>query len=192
MPTFATAEQLRIHLGLDSIDPDRADQLLEKAESAIRGEARQTIDHVDDDVAELDGVWSHTLRLPERPVTGVAAVSLRGPSGISTTITDYVWSRNGKLRRTGSSSQRIPGDVGRWGGPDSEVTVTYSHGYQEIPQELHDIAIAVAARNWPNPAAMRSERVGTYAATFGGSSDDLPVELTDREAKICRKYGPKK
>lgn len=191
MPTFATAEQLRIHLGLDSIDTARADQLLEKAESAIRDEAKQTIDHVADDVAELDGVWSHTLRLPERPVTDVSAVSLRGPDGITTTITDYVFSRNGKLRRTGSSSQRIPGDVGRWGGPDSEVTVTYSHGYQTIPQELTDIAIAVAARAWINPGGVQSEGVGTWSSVYGIGSALRPGELNDREARTCRKYRPR-
>lgn len=174
---WASSEELRIHLGLSSIDAVRADQLLGEAENAVKAEARQSIDEVAADVVELAGVWARTLKLPERPVTAVTAVTLVDAVGISRTITEYVWSRRGNLRRT---------DGGYWGGPDATVTVTYSHGYATPPRELNTLAVNLAARAWVNPARVRQEGVGTYQVSFA----DLQAEMTDREAELCHRYWP--
>jgi hypothetical protein len=45
------------------------------------------------------------------------------------------------------------------------VRVTYSHGYQEIPDEIAGICLDLAAATLSNPNRLRSETVGGESVT---------------------------
>jgi hypothetical protein len=75
--TFATAEDLRVELGLTTLTADqelRAERRLDAATGAIQRYCRQTISRVTDDVAILTGTWAAGLVLPELPVVSISTV----------------------------------------------------------------------------------------------------------------------
>jgi hypothetical protein len=59
------------------------------------------------------------------------------------------------------------------------VQVTYSHGYQVIPDELRAIVTGVAVRLATNPQNLRTEQVGGVSVTWASESLRTPRDLTD-------------
>lgn len=187
--SFATPDELATHMGLSftAEDIDRAQLLLDNATGLIQSEARQTIEKVVGDVAELRGTWSRVLQLPERPVTAVSGVTLTDPAGIAVPLTegvDYSWDRLGRLRRLGSII-RIPRPLeGYWGGELATVALTYTHGYQTAPPDIKAICLSAAARAFVNPEGAQSKQMGAdHAVTFASG-----VGLLASEERTARRY----
>lgn len=193
MGLLATAEELRVHMGLaaSSFDDTRAEDLLTRASRLAQTVAHQTFELVADDEVELDGRWKRTMYLPERPVTAVTAVAIDDTP--LTVDVDYTWSRNGKLSRiTQTSSRRVPRPrTGWWGGDEAVVTVTYSHGYASIPEDVKGIVLAAAARTYTNPTGKVSESIGTWSASHGGAGafERGGIAFTSFEQAALREYG---
>src|SRR5919106_429763 len=136
---FAEVDDLAALLG-ETFDATRAAQAelaLDLAATAIRSVAGQTIDYVEDDEVVLVGVWEADLGLPQRPVIDVAAVEVDG-----TVDTDW--------ELVGSALRR---SLGGWGGPGVSVEVTYTHGYETIPEAVRSVCLQAAARFMINPEA---------------------------------------
>jgi hypothetical protein len=99
-----------------------------------------------------------SLWLPEAPVTAVGAV----------TTTDY---RGTVTARTLNTHYFVIGNEIRWnyfgvyawpglsGWPEL-VTVTYSHGYTQIPEAIRGVCLAAASRVYDNPSGRSAETVG--------------------------------
>lgn len=187
---FATAEQLRIWLGLSTIDTTRADELLEKLTGAAKRVAKQQLEAVTDDSIELQGTWDKVLRLPQRPVTAVSAVAIDGAA--LTVDVDFTWTRAGKLVRASRPATLLPRMAnGYWGGEHAVVTVTYSHGYATIPDDVVGVVLASAARAYTNPAGAMSHSAGGAAQTHGGAGtfERGGIGFTPSEKELLRNYG---
>ena len=129
----------------------------------IRGHVRQAIT-AGTSTAHLAGTHGRRLWLPERPVTAVSLLTLDGaPLG----PTDYSWRRSGALWRAS----------GGWGSTESEVVVTYSHGWAEVPGDLRAVALAAAARLLPNLAQVEYESTDGYAVRGGFAGWTLSERL---------------
>lgn len=189
MARFATAADLAAYLGVTIAGDDvaRAELLLDDASAEVQDAAGQTIAAVTGDVVVLRGDWGSVLQLPERPVTAVDAVTVRDAAGITTVLAenvDYVWDRLGRLQRV-SVTSRVPNpSAGWWGGPNATVTVTYSHGWDDVPQLIRRITRAAAARAWVNPEGARSKTFDGYGAVLSAP------ELTRAERRALRKFRP--
>lgn len=61
------------------------------------------------------------------------------------------------------------------------VTITYTHVPAMVPDDVRDVALAMATRQSANPAGIRQETVGsisvTYASTFGNAGSITPSAL---------------
>lgn len=134
---------------------------LETASGVVRNETDQQLDLVTDDQVRLMADGSGVLFLPQWPVVAVSAVS---EGNTALVVADaLVWTRIGMLTRTGRP----------WlAGP---VTVTYSHGYAELPADVVGVVLAIAGRLYGDSRAtlsaagssgLASEQLGSYAVSY--------------------------
>lgn len=164
-----TREQLA-SLVQGDLDTATADLVRDMATSAVQSYTDQWLFYVVDEQITLPGSSEPVLFLPQRPVVGVSAVSISG-----TALTDYSLLSGGRLsRRLG------------WYWPSAypSVTVTYTHGYFTIPANIRAAALLVARRLYENPAGLRSETIGSYAYTVGGTGEVGGLTLTPDEQQL--------
>ena len=180
MAAFASVELLqdRLQTDFDTLDRARAENLLDSATGIIKREARQFIEQVVDDVEVFPASSSSVLLLPELPVTAVSSV-VAGSNPLTLTD-DYLVDFT-----AGLLSVRYPAWL-RW---QDDVTVTYTHGYATVPDDLVAICVEMAARAWINPRGVLSEQIGTYSARFVNTKPGLV--LLEHEEHIVRSYRPR-
>jgi hypothetical protein len=183
---LATLEQLSERTG-HAFDPTdvRALTALEDASAFFRSYTGQVVSLVADDEQELRGNWTRRLWLPQRPVLGMTALSMRLPGALIFTamgVASFVAERRGLVLWPG----------GYWGGPEATVKATYSHGYAEIPPDVLDTVCSMARRDILNPtgaATSETKTIGTFthAVTYDAAAATR-AGLTGKELKVLDKY----
>lgn len=190
MPAFATVSDLATYLqrDLDAADTATATQALDTASGAIRSYTRQTLSAATT-TDQLRANWSSEIVLPERPVSAVASVVVAGPYWSQTlTSTDYRWTRQGSLYVSPLAGSPADGR-GSWGGPEATVTVTYTHGFAVIPDDIRGICLAMATRSMAVPvsAGVASESIGSYSVSFDIAAASTPTEAEHRTLRLYRR-----
>lgn len=173
---FADSATLAQFTGDDSLDSQRGDLLVQSASAIIRNHCRQTLTLVENDEVELRGTRLKRLVLPERPVIDVTSVMLDGNE-----VGDYRRVRDGLWRD------------GRWGGKDSLVEVTYSHGFAfhaPAMETFRAVCLQVAARAAANPQSFNSftAAAGDGIGFGGGGTGSQVLGLTSAEKSILDRY----
>lgn len=191
---FATADDLRVELGLSAFTEDqetRAVRRLDAATGAIQRFTRQTIERVSGDVAILTGTWQSGLVLPELPVVSIASVVVDGET--LTADADYIFDGQRTMWRGSTAwsweewTWRFPyprATDSHWGGPETKVTVTYTHGFDPVPPEVTEICLNMAARGWDTPTGVTREQIGSWSAQYGPAVSGGAVSLTREERRI--------
>lgn len=150
--TFTGDQQLQAHDLLEQVSAD----IVEYCDAMA---FTRTVD----DVADLFGTWDRGLVLPGAPIEAVSAVTVAGDA-LDADDYDLVVRR---LVRTAG-----------WGGPDTPVRVTYTHGWDtgQWPTVFRRTCLDIAARAWPNPSGLQSVSIGSYSETYprnGGGGHGL-------------------
>lgn len=155
MALFATASELADRLGvsLSESEESRAKGLLELASSLIQQEAGQEIEQVEDDELTRRGTESARILLPERPVKSVSKVVLDGEE-IEEEDEWYV------------EGDELVREVGGWGQPDEVLVITYTHGYEAVPDIAKVICLEAVVRAWINPGSVLSEEYGSERVAY--------------------------
>jgi hypothetical protein len=206
MTAFATSVDLSTLLtGEVNADPvwnEQADRLLQVISDEMRERAGVKID-AGSGTHLLAGTWSRDLHLPQYPITDVTAVTVNGrnvPTG------EWAWNQRALLRRGIDSfaldepdASLYPDDWAEfgiqgatwragqhWGGPASTVAVTYSWGYEVVPDWLSSLCVRVAARSIGNIEQARQESLGVYSVTHAISVNDAGY-LSDGEVRRIRR-----
>jgi hypothetical protein len=109
-------------------DDDRLDQ----AEALVRGFCGWHIAPSRTETVTLRGRGRSTLFLPSLHVTAVSAIT---DDGVTVLASDYEVSESGVLTHL----------TGRWG-YNTDVVVTFTHGYADAPLEVAGIVQALAVR----------------------------------------------
>jgi hypothetical protein len=163
-----------------TLDPDQAALALRRASARVRKYCRQEITLVENETITLPGN-GRVLRLPQRPIIvddahpltvielfGISnveyeALELRDFTRISTELTrgEAWWA---PTRLMGWPWMR---PQGIWA---QRVRVTYSHGYAEIPDDIVDVVLDVAAMSLTNPQGLRAESIDDYSRTFAAET----------------------
>ncbi len=165
MAAFCTitdiANFLQITIPAGSASATRA---ITEASAAIQNYCRQRLEGVDDDEITLDCNGGTKIFLPELPVIEVSEVV---EDGIELTeITDYKLGQHGILHRISVS----------WKAGIQIVTVTYSHGYATLPDDIVSICLRAAARSYQaglraaemaGVAGVQSKTLGDYQISYG-------------------------
>lgn len=172
--------ELATFLGTDDVaDEDRATLAIELAAGAVLDFTSMTLELVADDEVVLDweDVYCGELWLPELPVVSVSDVDVDGTA--FTTDHYFVDRKVGSLRRRGGTT--------RWG---RVVTVTYTHGFAVIPDNVRLVTLRAASRLYKNPTGKLSESRDGYSGTLGRTMTgdmEQPI-LSTREERMLRRY----
>lgn len=160
LPPFATAAELAAMMQAP-VDAATADLALASASAVIRRWTRQTITRVVDDTVTLRVLDCSELVLPQRPVVSVSEVKVN-----ALVLNDWVLSGD-RLLRTGGW-HRLPGTTTY---PDPGlVQVTYTHGWDEIPDDVRGVCLDLAASTVSNPGMLRQESIDDYSRTLAAES----------------------
>lgn len=181
LPPFATAAELAATMQAP-VDAAAAELALASASAVIRRWTRQTITRVVDDKVQLRVIDCGELVLPQRPVVSVSEVTVH-----ALTLNDWVLSGD-RLLRTGGW-HRLPGTTTY---PDPGlVQVIYTHGWDEIPDDVRAVCLDLASSTLANPSMLRQEAIDDYTRTFaaeslglGGLSDAHKAMLGDYRRRI--------
>lgn len=150
MSDFATVTDIENFLQLSADTPVKlaaAQWALREASAAIRNYTHQYLEYVADEDITLDSAGGTRLFLPQVPVHSVAAVIEDGETLV--VDDDYQLGQFGILHRVS----------GKWAVGFQIITITYTHGYLIIPDDI----VAVCVR-----AASRAYQAGLKAADSAG------------------------
>jgi hypothetical protein len=162
LPPFAAVSDLAA-LVQTEVNEAAAGVALASASAMIRGWTRQTISRVVDDTVSLRAPagYERELVLPQRPVQSVSRVEINGVP-----LVDWVLSSDRLLRYCGW--RYLPGrapylDPGL-------VTVTYTHGWAEVPEDVRAVCLDIASMTITNPSGLRTVQIDDYSRTFAAET----------------------
>lgn len=165
---FATHDDLELFTGA-TYDEARANLLLDIATATIRARTAQTLSRVTGHQVVLAGTAETSAVLPERPVVSVAEVSWDGD-----VLDEGTWEYDGY------------GSISRYGGWRGQpITVTYTHGFDPIPDDLKGLCLVMVQRALDNPTGIASESIGSYSVSYGRQSG---VYIAEDELAIVDRY----
>jgi hypothetical protein len=181
LPALATQVDLEARLG-HTVDADRAAALLVDASATVRRYVRQQISRVVDDTVTVR-VDRGRVVLPERPAEKPTQI-VRADTGWVIPPAAWWWTGVGAVELF---SPTWVGNGPTPGFRDSRlhaVTVTYTHGYEEIPQEIVKVVCQMVGRvidgAFGSPG-LRQEVIDDYTAMAGGSLVSGTVALVPEE-----------
>lgn len=159
MAALATVADLEVIAGPQT-DTVRAGRLLEMASTVAERWCGRRFARVVNDVRAVD-VFGGILRLPDGPVVSVASVTGPAPSVTAYAATSYQVRPDGALPRSYGPGWWAPGTY----------TVTYTHGYDPIPDDVIVAVCRMVERVIAGPdGGLRSESIGEasfeYAAAW--------------------------
>lgn len=168
---FCTIQDLEDFLQIDIAEAKAASaaRAIVEATEAIRNYCHQIIERVADDVITLDCAGGRRLFLPELPVTEVTEVIEDGEILTPGADEDYQLGQHGILHRAGNN----------WKAGVQIIQITYTHGYDDLPDDLIAVATRAAARAYQ--AGLRASEaegipgvsaksLGDYSVTYVGES----------------------
>lgn len=176
LPPLATEDELRDYLPGVTVPSATAQLALKIASRRIRKFTRQSITFVEHETVVLTG-GEQVLRLPQRPLFvdvdhPLTVLEIPDGTGIEVPAVenrDFIVEGN-ELRRGSPlyAPTRLMGwpfnrPLGIWA---DRVKVTYSHGEQEIPEDLIGVCLDLAAATVINPNRLRSASAGATAVTY--------------------------
>lgn len=182
-PPLATVQDLETRLGSQVPDAQQAAATLADLSALVRAYTGQHLTAVTDDAVTLDGEGSAVLLLPEVPVTAVSSVTVDGET---LDADGYTWSVNGVLRRIG----------GVWAAKHRSVAVTYSHGYDTVPDDVVAVLMSAAKRRQTGPGdGVTREQIGSYAVSYGDTDAGSRTTgaggvLLVSEQQVLNRYRP--
>ncbi len=172
---FALADYLQI--GEADLNVPAALLALDLASATVRSYTGQLLSRVADDTVTLVGSGGWLLLLPETPVAGVSAVTVDAEP---VAADGFRWDAYGRLSLRPRTMWPF----------DSDVAVTYTHGFDPVPDDIRAVTIQAASRAFTNPEGVRSEGIGSYSTTYTvlASGSALGVVLSPEEQSVLDRY----
>jgi hypothetical protein len=208
LPALATLDDVAAIIGrpLSTLETTNGTRLLGMASGMVRRYTRQTITQVVDDVITLPGVWGHILTLPQRPVASVKSVVFGNSTAPATAWKlvgddlfigsgsyqpDYGYLNNANTALWGPAGSVMgPSATGaNWQGPQTNVTVTYTHGFAETPADIVNEVAGMVALQLSTSVGVNSEQIGGYKVGYmrGEGGGMALTEETKRVLNFYRK-----
>ena len=182
LPPLATVADLEaaMQVAAGALPAASADLAINRASARVRRYIRQDITRVDSETIELPG-GQRVLQLPQyplivdadHPLTVVEVADFGGVDFDAVEGRDY--SRLGNELTRGYPWQATTRLMGwPWNRPTGvwapKVRVTYSHGYDEIPEDIVDVVLDLATLNMSNPENLRSSAIDDYSRTYASET----------------------
>lgn len=164
LPPLATAEQLAAWMQVDPESlPAGTPAVLDAVSAIVRKEARNTFQRTTTTLKRQprDGV----VTLPLRPVVTVDSVTRDGAP------VEWEWHEEDE---TLSVSGCAP------------VSVTFTHGYGEVPGDVLAVVLTAAQRVLANPQDLRQETVGSISVTY--AAETIGASLSQADKDLLARY----
>jgi hypothetical protein len=166
---FCTISDVADFLQIEVDEPSTARAITE-ATAAIKNYCHQVIEQVVGDVYTFDVAAGRSkLFLPELPVTAVATVVEDGETLVEGSDEDYQVANHGVLHRVGQN----------WEAGVQIVVVTYTHGYEDIPDDVVSVCTRAAARAYQaglkadedaGVPGIASKSLGDFSVTYASGA----------------------
>src|SRR5664279_1332455 len=171
-PPFADSADFQECFGVTTT---RTDMDLDAASAAIRGYCRWMIWPATTETLILDGPGTDVLMIPTMNLTAITQLieTPRGPSPTPVTldITKLEWSAAGMVWRTDSvwgPYSAFGGFGGMWTSRARGISITITHGYDDVPAEIRRLTLDLARRSALNPMALSAQQVGLRSESYAG------------------------
>ncbi len=158
LPLLASPEDLAVALGTTASEP-RVTSALRRASARFRAAVHWRVDAATATV-RLDGHGRRSLRLPAREVTACSvtlAASATQPARLLVDGVDFEWSPDGIIDRLGD----------RWPDRRRAVEVTFTAGYDPVPDDVQEAVLDQAAAIYRIKRGLSSKQVGGITETYG-------------------------
>lgn len=177
-----------------SVEERRVASLITDASSAVRRFTKQdfTINQSTVGIRPI----GHKLKLPQRPVISVDAITVKLPGGAQSTIPGWYWDGSDEVWLTdGGSIINLAEEllfVLQWQTPI--CLVTYTHGYAVVPDDIVGVVCSMVTRliTAPGLGGVISESVGEYSYRLSDTSAQGPMALTQAEKDTLKAYLPRR
>lgn len=191
MDPLASLADLSDRLGrpLTAAEEARATALLADASAKVRSYTKQVFTRSDDETVVLRAQQGE-LRLPQRPVLGVASVVAIGADG-APDLPVVGWQWDGlDIVRTATDSPAINMPE-LWYDEDAQAypgtyRVVYSHGDAEVPADVVAVVARMVLRTLTAPTlagGVTGETIGPYSYRTDGSGVGTAVLMTDDDRR---------
>ncbi|MFJ2174334.1 hypothetical protein ACIOHE_15650 [Streptomyces sp. NPDC087851] len=196
-PLVTTDDVLNAAGAAANATPEQVALAVRRASARVRRYTRQTLTFVTGDVIELPG-GERVLRLPQYPLVvddadPLTVVEVADLGGIDwTAIEGRDYTRLGNELTRGYPWQ-APTRLMGWPGSRvrgvwaPKVRVTYSHGYQEVPDDIVDVVLDLAVMNLSNPENLRTVSIDDYSRTYASETIG-GARLTKSHREDLRSY----
>lgn len=185
MASLATVFDLEARLGREVTNEEQAEAALTDASAAVRSYTGQQFDLVEDDEVRLRA-RNGTVVLPQRPVTEVAAVT-----NVNAAAVEFTWDAGTSVLLSGFDVLRsFEVEPYRQNRP-LYVDVTYSHGYETVPEDIVAVVCQVAGRALgrpPDANAVSQESIAGYSYSVGGAAASGALGFTLPERTVLDRY----
>ncbi|MEV4437488.1 hypothetical protein AB0K09_00475 [Streptomyces sp. NPDC049577] len=148
LPPLATTFDLAAFAQRSDIPAATAELALAIASATVRAYLRLDVTAVTGDVVTVPPSYRRELQLRQRPVTAVTSV-VGADDGQPVT---------GWTLRGAALVREQP-----W---TSEVTVTYDHGWAQVPDDIRGVVLALAQAAVTNPEMLRQVSIDDYSRTY--------------------------
>lgn len=175
--------QERLGVTFTGADADRVEALIRDASAKVRNYTGQTftLEETTDRLKARNG----RLTLPQRPVVEVATVQDTNAVDVDYTLTnDILW-----LNTTWSGL--APFDWEPRTTPLGYVDVTYTHGYETIPDDILAVVCQIVGRAYgvnSQTAGLTGETIAGYSYTMGSVGGAGAVGLLPEERAVLDAY----
>lgn len=164
------AFEARLARALDSVQRSRAAALLTDASATVRGFTGQTLTRAQTTARFVPRYYQCRwgIVLPQWPIITIDTVVNDANQAVTVN-----WVQDDFVLAT------VP------------LTITYTHGYQPIPDDIVAVVCQVAGRAFgtlPTDAGITSETLTPYAYTIGAAAAAGPMGLLDDEKRALKKY----
>ena len=141
------------------------------ASSAVEAYCERDFSYVVNDVVTVDPFpVRRSAQLPNPPVISISKVEayMRDNTGSTSwqELTNYAWTTEGLLYDTSGLPGVSVAAVPTWPSLPKGLRVTYTHGFQTVPQPLVDVVIKAAGSYLANPFGMTSRKAGDVESAW--------------------------
>lgn len=133
-----------------------------------------------EDTVLLDGPGSGVLLLPSLHVVSVTSIY---ENSDLVEPTDYEWSATGVVRRTYADQWRVDRQP-RWTNRLRGISVTFVHGYAEMPLDLQQVVDSLSASMQSTERGLVSKTIGPFSESYGSD----PTYLADGDRALLGLY----
>jgi len=167
---------------MTDVEAVRVGALIADASATIRIYTRQTI--TEETTTDVLQIRNGRIRLPQRPVTDVATV-------VNVNGDPVLYQRWGNDQISASSNVPDNWAWEPWRNGVNALTVTYTHGYNPVPDEIVGVCCSIVMRAFgrdPIDAGIQSESIQGYSYTLGTIGAAGPIGLLQSEKDILDVY----